>query len=176
MGHHLAITATPLAIRSPVFAYFRVLNRKILPPIPAADPKAALAIDLDNRYRPLSRLLMSEDLRFLKTQAGYRRYFSLRFKRDRLRISMRYLRCLVVDFQLIHAASRTLASCAGAPRNLILDTLQRRELSFWQGMSAIAVTLALFICDGRSVNLTEPLMLTREAQSDLRLWNSLVLE
>jgi hypothetical protein len=61
-------------------------------------------------YYPMQRLLSDEDFRFLARQPGFDLSLYRKLKRERLLIFRQYLRRLIVDFNRLYTATRTLIS------------------------------------------------------------------
>jgi hypothetical protein len=61
-------------------------------------------------YYPMQKLLSDEDFRFLARQPGFDLSLYRKLKRERLLIFRQYLRRLIVDFNRLYTATRTLIS------------------------------------------------------------------
>jgi len=61
-------------------------------------------------YYPMRRLLSDEDFEFLARQPGFDLSLYRKLKRERLLIFRQYLRRLIVDFNRLYTATRTLIS------------------------------------------------------------------
>jgi len=61
-------------------------------------------------YYPMQRLLSDEDFRFLARQPGFDLSLYRKLKRERLLIFRQYLSRLIVDFNRLYTATRTLIS------------------------------------------------------------------
>jgi hypothetical protein len=101
-------------------------------------PEAAV-----DRYRPMARLLDSEDLRFLASRPGYRPEVGARLQHSRRRIFRMYLAELSADFHRLHAAARRMASEAPEQHADLIPFLMRQQIAFWRALVAIEVRLAL---------------------------------
>jgi hypothetical protein len=148
----------------------KLLNRKFAQPKPNREWEESLSIDLNRKYRPLQRLLGDPDLSFLRQHPAFRPEMEQRFRHNRLAISRMYLRSLATDFQLIQSAGRAIARHQGAGGARMLETLARREISFFLHMAAVLFPLCLVIVEWRSVDLTPPLRVVLDLQSDVRRW------
>jgi hypothetical protein len=109
---------------------------------PEIGPEINPEINVD-RYRPMARLLDSEDLRFLTSRPGYRREVGARLRDSRRRIFRMYLAELSADFHRLHAAARRMASEAPEQHADLIPFLMRQQMAFWRSLVAIEVRLAL---------------------------------
>ena len=95
------------------------------------------------RYEPMARLLSEEDFVFLAAQPGYRPEIGARLRRERRRIFRLYLRDLSADFHRLHAQARRMVANSGAEHSELVGILMRQQLTFWRGLLAVEVRLAL---------------------------------
>jgi hypothetical protein len=96
-----------------------------------------------DRYRPMARLLDSEDLRFLESRPGYRREMGTRLRNSRRRIFRMYLKELSADFQNLHAAARRMVAEAPEQYADLVPLLMRQQAAFWLALAGIEMRLAL---------------------------------
>ncbi len=96
-----------------------------------------------NRYAPLGRLFLDEDVEFLRTQSGYRPGMENSLRAMRRKICRAYLRNLARDFQALHGAARRLSLHAPAGHEDMAVDLMKQSLGFWTCYSFVRVRLAL---------------------------------
>jgi hypothetical protein len=109
---------------------------------PETAPQTTPESTLD-RYRPMARLLDSEDLRFLASRPGYRREVGARLRDSRRRVFRMYLAELSADFHRLHAAARRMAAEAPEQHADLIPLLMRQQIAFWRALVGIEVRLAL---------------------------------
>ena len=97
-----------------------------------------------DRYRPMLRLLASDDIEFLRRTPGCtpRLVCSLRAKRSR--ILREYLRSLSEDFHRVLRASRVQLAHSTDDRSALGLELLRREWRFSRSMAAVRIRLVLY--------------------------------
>jgi hypothetical protein len=96
-----------------------------------------------DRYRPMTRLLDSEDLRFVASRPGYRTEVGARLRDSRRRIFRMYLAELSADFQRLHAGARRMAAEAPEQHAGLIPVLMWQQIAFWRSLAAIELRLAL---------------------------------
>src|SRR5258706_2580151 len=131
-----------------IFAFlgiaFLVLFRKLT----SGNREAAFSGDLESlfapcRYKPMERLLGSEDGSFLSSQAGCNRGMMRRFRASRLGIFRGYARCLGRDFTRVSNALKMLMIHAPVDRSALAGMLVKQRLMFSVGMMSLQVRLVL---------------------------------
>lgn len=95
------------------------------------------------RYRPMARLLDTEDLNFLASQPAYQPEMRTRLEDSRRRIFRMYLGELSVDFHRLHAAARRMVAEAPEQHADLVPLLIRQQIAFWRALAVIEVRLAL---------------------------------
>ena len=95
------------------------------------------------KYRPMARLLASEELAFLEAQPGYRPAISRQWKAERRRIFRLYLTELKGDFRALHAQARRLVANAGGDSQDLVTTLMRQRWFFLRATSQLEFRLAM---------------------------------
>src|SRR2546430_15074889 len=95
------------------------------------------------RYRPMMRLLDSEDLEFLKSQPGFTPRMASKVRAQRAQIFRGYLRCLCSDFSRICAAVKVLMAQSRHDRPDLAGTLIQHRTLF--AMELVAVHLRLYL-------------------------------
>jgi hypothetical protein len=97
-----------------------------------------------DRYRPMARLLDSEDIKFLRSQPGYTRKMEARLRALRCQIFRGYLRCLNSDFQRVATALKIVMTQSQHDRPDLAAVLIHRQVQFALGMQAVRFRLVLF--------------------------------
>jgi hypothetical protein len=133
---------------------------------PLGERSASLEASLD-RYRPMVRLLDSEDLKFLASRPGYRPELGARMRKSRRRIFRMYLAELSADFQFLHAAARRMVAEAPEQHADLVPILMRQQVAFWRSLAAIEVRLALSWAGLAPVDATGLLRIVGELQQAL---------
>jgi hypothetical protein len=111
----------------------------------------ALSIE---RYRPMMRLLDSEDLEFLRSQPGFTPHMATRLRIQRCRIFRGYLRCLRNDFARVCMALKIILLQSRDDRPDLAKALVRQQALFAAGMGAVHVRLFLYRWDLCSADVT----------------------
>ena len=96
------------------------------------------------RYRPMMRLLDSEDLEFLRLQPGFTPQIATRLRIQRCRIFRGYLRCLSDDFAQVCTAMKIVLLQSRDDRPDLAKALVRQQALFAAGMAAVHVRLFLY--------------------------------
>jgi hypothetical protein len=112
---------------------------------PAPDERADFSL---SRYEPMARLMNDEDLRFLKTQPGFKPEMGKKFIRERRRIFRLYLRELAGEFHRLHAHARAVVASLPSEHSPLVGMLLRQQLRFRYEMAAVELRLSL---DGMGV-------------------------
>jgi hypothetical protein len=101
----------------------------------------ALSIE---RYRPMMRLLDSEDLEFLRSQPGFTPHMAAKLRIQRCRIFRGYLRSLSDDFARVCMALKIILMQSRDDRPDLAKALVRQQALFAAGMAAVHVRLFLY--------------------------------
>jgi hypothetical protein len=96
------------------------------------------------RYRPMMRLLDSEDLEFLRLQPGFTPQIATQLRIQRCRIFRGYLRCLSDDFAQVCTAMKIVLLQSRGDRPDLAKALVRQQALFAAGMAAVHVRLFLY--------------------------------
>jgi hypothetical protein len=96
------------------------------------------------RYRPMMRLLDSEDLRFLRSQPGYTSRMEAGLRAQRCQIFRGYLRCLSADFALVCTALKVLMVQSRYDRPDLATALLRSQALFAAGIVSVRLRLFLY--------------------------------
>jgi len=96
------------------------------------------------RYRPMLRLLDSQDLDFLKSQPGFTPSMAEKLRKQRCQVFRGYLRCLCADFSRICAAIKLLMLHSRRDRPDLAGILVRNQMLFAVGMVLVQARLVMF--------------------------------
>src|ERR1035441_4065747 len=97
-----------------------------------------------DRYRPMSRLLDSRDIEFLRSQAGFTPKMESRMRAQRCQIFRGYLRCLDMDFQRVCTALKLVLVQSEQDRPDLSAVLVRHEIMFASGLLAAHFRVFLY--------------------------------
>lgn len=109
---------------------------------PAADLSRLAEFSVE-AYRPMERLLLEDDIHFLRRQIGFEPHMEKRLRVDRRRVFRAYLRNLTADFRLLHRAARILVSQHPEDRPDLAAGLVRQQLLFWWRLAGVHTRLCL---------------------------------
>jgi hypothetical protein len=127
-----------------------------------------------NSYAPMRRLLLDEDLIFLKSQRGFQSGMDSRLRSERRSIFRLYLRRLDKDFRSLHLQLHQLILSAPEDQSVLLRELFRQNTEFRMRMLRVEFDLLL-----HSLHLSGvPAGATRliEAAERLSLMKKMLLE
>jgi hypothetical protein len=96
------------------------------------------------RYRPMLRLLDSEDLEFLRSQPGYSPRVEANLRAQRCQIFRDYLRSLNADFRRVCMALKLIMAQSRQDRPDLASALIHHQIMFTSGMIEIQVRLVLY--------------------------------
>ncbi len=96
------------------------------------------------RYRPMLRLLSSEDILFLRSQPACTPTMLARFRRQRCEVFRRYLRLLEGDFRRVAMALRFLMVQSGRDRPDLASALILSQFRFAASMFKIETRVLLY--------------------------------
>ena len=97
-----------------------------------------------NRYHPMTRLLDSRDIEFLRKQAGYTRKMESRLRAQRCQIFRGYLRCLDMDFKRVCMALKLVLVQSEHDRPDLSAGLVHHQIMFAAGVMAAHFHLLLY--------------------------------
>src|SRR5579871_2821249 len=106
-----------------------------------ADWIAELSAD---RYRPMLRLLHTDDLAFLKSRPGFTTANEGQFRVQRAQVFRGYLRCLHADFRRISIAIRVLMVQSRHDRPDLARVLIRRRTVYTAAAALVHARLLLY--------------------------------
>ncbi len=96
------------------------------------------------RYRPMMRLLDTDDEAFLRSQPGFTPRMIRQLRCQRAQMFQGYLRCLSLDFNRICAAIKLLMLQSRRDRPELADALVRQQVLFASGMLLVNCRLLLY--------------------------------
>jgi hypothetical protein len=102
------------------------------------------------RYRPMTRLLRTDELSFLRSHAGFTAIPASQFRKQRAQVFRGYLRCLHRDFQRISMAIRVLMVQSRDDRPDLARVLVRRRAIYTVAAAVVHARLHLYqwgICE-----------------------------
>jgi hypothetical protein len=120
------------------------------------------------RYRPMLRLLDSDDFQMLRSQPGCSRETVARLRRQRCQIFSHYLRSLQEDFGEVCLALQQLMVHAGQDRPDLATVLIRRRVQFAWRMAQVRVRLVLYRWGVGTVDAAHLLRTFGHLQEELR--------
>jgi hypothetical protein len=95
-------------------------------------------------YRPMTRLLDSRDIEFLRSQAGYTRKMETKLRAQRCQIFRGYLRCLDMDFTRVCTALKLVLVQSAQDRPDLSAVLVHHRIMFVSGLLAVYFRLFLY--------------------------------
>jgi hypothetical protein len=95
------------------------------------------------RYRPMERLFLEDDYRFLAAQPGFHPGIRRKLQSERRRIFRRYLRCLSRDFDRLTVAAKLLVVHSHQDRPDLASILLKQRAVFTYAMAVVQCRLAL---------------------------------
>jgi hypothetical protein len=120
------------------------------------------------RYRPMLRLLDSEDLDFVRSQPGCTPKLLDCMRRQRVQVFRGYLRQLGTDFGRTCAALKLLMVQASCDRPDLASTLVRSQVAFAAGMLTVQVRLVFYSLGVGTPNVADLLNLFDGMRVELR--------
>jgi hypothetical protein len=97
-----------------------------------------------DRYRPMMRLLDSEDIEFLRSQAGYIPTMESKLRAQRYQIFRGYLRCLDSDFKRVCMALKLVLVQSEQDRPDLSAVLVHHKIMFASGLLAVNFRLFMY--------------------------------
>lgn len=94
-------------------------------------------------YRPMERLLLAEDFRFLEAQPGYTTEIGAEWKRNQRTIFRMYLDELKRDFRHLHKNARAIVAESGEESSELVGVLLRQQMTFWRAIVLVEVRFAV---------------------------------
>jgi len=96
------------------------------------------------RYRPMCRLLESDDLAFLRKQPGATPQMVKRLRKQRAQVFRGYLKCLECDFQQASETLMAMLIDSDVDRTDLIPSLLRTRLRFSTGIFMVRCRLVLY--------------------------------
>lgn len=153
-----AIVAFGVALLGPVvFRLFQPCSYDEIPPewLEEFSPSS---------YYPMQSLLADEDFRFLAGQPGFDLSLYRKLKRERLLIFRQYLRRLIIDFNRLYTATRTLISQQPEDHSELAVKLVKIRISFMCSVIRAEFSYAL-CCMGFRTNVANVMLIRLEEMS-----------
>jgi len=121
-----------------------------------------------DRYRPMTRLLEGDDLRFLRSQPDYTPAMAAKFRRERCRVFRGYLTCLHSDFQRVSMALKIVMVQSRYDRPDLAAVLVHSQRAFAVGMVLVHCRLVLYRFGLATVDVADLLKVFDGARLELR--------
>jgi len=96
------------------------------------------------RYRPMLRILESDDFQYLRRQKGYTPAMGRRLRNERADAFVGYLQMLQADFKRVAAALELMVAQSSHDRPELASALVHRRVTVACGMLEVRVRIALF--------------------------------
>ena len=96
-----------------------------------------------DQYRPLERLLSSDDEMFLRSQRGFQTAMVGELRSSRRRVARQYLAALKVDFLTLHHLATQLLALAPVDQPELASQLASMKLKFYWGLGLAHASLML---------------------------------
>ncbi len=120
------------------------------------------------RYRPMMRLLDSREIEFLRAQPGFTPTMAARFRAERCRIFLGYLRCLTADFGRVCTALKLVMVQSRHDRADLASTLLGNEARFAVLAAVVKCRVLLYRWGLCSVDVRELVRLFDTLRIELR--------
>lgn len=104
---------------------------------------AASVVRIEDRYRPMERLLAAPDAAFLKRQDGFSSDMSREFRARRRKLFRSYVRCLARDFTRIYSTLEMAIVESRQDRPDLVRLMLKQKARFVMAMFAIELQLAI---------------------------------
>src|SRR5260370_42451301 len=89
-------------------------------------------------YRPMTRLLDSRDIEFLRSQAGYTPKMETKLRPQRCQIFRGYLRCLDMDFKRVCTALKVVLVQSAQDRPALSAVVVHHRIMFVSGLLSVS--------------------------------------
>ena len=120
------------------------------------------------RYKPMMRLLDSEDLDFLRSQPGFTPQAAAKLRIQRCQIFRGYLRSLSTDIGRINGAIKLLMLQSRRDRPDLAASLMRQQFLFAAGVLVVQFRLVLYRFGFCGVDVSELIRIFDSMQLELR--------
>lgn len=121
-----------------------------------------------DRYRPMMRLLHSDDIAFLRSQPGFTPKMESTLRAQRCQIFRGYLHCLDTDFQRICIALKLLLVESSQDRPELSSALIQQQIMFASALLAVNVRLFFYRWGIGSVDVTALVRIFDATRIELR--------
>lgn len=132
----------------------------------ALTPELIDELSLD-RYRPMARLLSTEDFQFLRSQPNYTPRMEAKIRQQRQDVFCSYLGALETDFGSLCNALQAVMVQSQQDRPDLAATLLRSKAQFTYGICKVRVQLLLFRYGWTSVDVSAVLGVFNSVRVDL---------
>lgn len=112
-------------------------------PARMAPDAAASVVRIEDRYRPMERLLATPDAAFLRRQDGFSSDLSREFRARRRKLFRSYVRCLARDFTRIYNTLEMAIVESRQDRPDLVRLMLKQKARFVMAMFAIELRLAI---------------------------------
>jgi hypothetical protein len=160
----LVVSTCCLALAAVALALRKVASPKRAHPV-TAEWIEELSIE---RYRPMLRLLDSDDHEFVRNQSNFEETKFAEFRRDRCRLFRTYLKWLNADFASVCLALKITMLQAEIDRPDLASTLLRSQIRFATRMLTVQFQLALYEAGFGTVDVRGLLTLFDSMRLELR--------
>lgn len=120
-----------------------------------------------DQYRPMLRLLDSDDIEFLRSQPGYTKEMESKLRQQRCQVFRGYLRCLNADFQRVCLALKIVMAQSESDRADLASVVMHQQLQFATGMLTIQGKLLLYRWGIAEVEVTSMVRIFDKMRSEL---------
>jgi hypothetical protein len=120
-----------------------LLRRLSGDPVRVAPDATRSAVRIEDRYRPMERLLAEPDAAFLERQDGFSSGMSREFRARRRNLFRAYVRCLARDFTRIYQALEITIVESRRDRPDLVRLMLKQKARFVLAMLAIEMRLAI---------------------------------
>lgn len=139
----VAVVVAAVLVFLAALAFFLLFRKLFAAPKPVdGSPEWWAGFSLE-KYRPMDRLLCSEDYEFLSAQPGFSLAIARKLQAQRRRIFRHYLRCIGRDFDRLYTTTKLLMLHSAHDRPDLAITLLKQRLTFRYAMAMVHCRLAL---------------------------------
>ena len=120
-----------------------------------------------DKYRPMQRLLLDDDLEFLRRQPGYRPHMAAQLRRERYRVFRTYLCALRRDFDRLYLAAKE--AVLHSPEGVDLcGALARHRAVFLYALACVQMRLIMYRFGWSTVDVSALIGTLDEIMTDVR--------
>ena len=165
---NITVLAALLALAPIGLALVYLIRTLSMQPNPDTALDQCLVLSIE-KYRPMERLLLEDDFRFLASQSGFSARLGRRFRSERRRIFRGYLTNLKRDFGRVSMALQIVIVHSAEDRGDLASALIRQRFMFALGMLAIEGRLLLHTAGVGTVDVRGLVASLETMQSQIRL-------